>query len=184
MFNVGRHRGGVGADFSRLHQPRVNGLGQQRVVEFGDRCCAAPCGDLHQSGRVGHLAVDVDPAEPPPRDRIGDLGAQRLVAEPVPVFEEHQPQIGLHRHARPVEVRHERAKNRSSSNHSSTRASSPGSRKHTSGNTESHSDGCTFLVRSVPGFPYPTTVSTVSQAHTDTNRPDTPIAIDLLFRSK
>jgi hypothetical protein len=54
-------------------------------------------------GRVRHPAVDVDSAEPPPRDRLGHLPAQRLVAEPVAKLQGHQLQVGLDGHARPAQ---------------------------------------------------------------------------------
>src|ERR1700692_1278175 len=44
-----------------------------------------------------HRTVQRDPAEPPPCDRITDLPAQRLTAQPVAELQKHQPQIGLHR---------------------------------------------------------------------------------------
>ncbi len=103
VLDVSRHHGGVGADFSRLYQLRLDRFGQQRLVERGDRLVSAPGGDLHQGGRVRHFAVNVDAAEPAPRDRIGHLGAQGFVAQPVAVLEEHQPQVGFHRHARPAQ---------------------------------------------------------------------------------
>jgi hypothetical protein len=100
VVNVRRHHGGVGADFSRLHHPGLHRRGQEFLVQRGDRLLAAAGGELHQCRRVRQPAVDVDAAEPPPRDRVGHLGAQRLVAEAVAVLEEHQPQIRLHRDRR------------------------------------------------------------------------------------
>src|SRR5262249_33553394 len=41
-----------------------------------------------------------DPTEAPPSERVGDLLAERLVAEPVAVLEVHQPQIRLDRDRR------------------------------------------------------------------------------------
>jgi hypothetical protein len=51
---------------------------------------------------------------------VEQLGTQQFVPEPVAVFEEHQPQMGFHRHARPA-IRAPKngangAKNRSLSN--------------------------------------------------------------------
>jgi hypothetical protein len=48
-----------------------------------------------------------DPAETLPGDRVGDLPAQRLEAEPVAVLQEHQPQVRLDRHRRQPEHRME-----------------------------------------------------------------------------
>jgi hypothetical protein len=49
-----------------------------------------------QGGGVRHGLVQRDVAEPAPGDRVGDLAAQRLVAELVAVFEVQQSQQGLH----------------------------------------------------------------------------------------
>ena len=68
-----------------------------------------------------HLGIQRDPAEPPPGDRVADLGAQALLAQPVPELQEHQPQVAFDRLAfdrrgRPpeygVEVRRERREER------------------------------------------------------------------------
>jgi hypothetical protein len=59
-------------------------------VEFGDRWFSAPGGEFHR--RVREPGVDVDAAEPPPRDRVGYIRTQRFVSEAVVVFEDRQPQ--------------------------------------------------------------------------------------------
>ena len=61
---------------------------------------------LEESLRVLRALRDTerDPAEPSPRDRVRHLGAQRLVAEPVAVLEEHHPQIRLDRDRRSPET--------------------------------------------------------------------------------
>src|SRR5664280_2398380 len=56
-------------------------------------------------GRVRHRTVERDPAEPPPGERIAHFSAQRLVPQPVPELQEHQPQIDLHRRGRPADPR-------------------------------------------------------------------------------
>jgi hypothetical protein len=75
-------------------------LDQQRLIQRGDRIVAASGGDLHQRGRVRHPGSERDPAEPLPGDGIGHLPAQRLIAQPIPKLEKHQPQIALHRNRR------------------------------------------------------------------------------------
>jgi hypothetical protein len=75
-------------------------LGQQRLVQPVDRPLAASLGDLHQRRRVRHRAAQRHPAEPPPRQAVGHLGAQRFEPEPVAVLQEHHPQVGLHRDRR------------------------------------------------------------------------------------
>src|SRR6202023_514315 len=44
--------------------------------------------------------IQADPAEPPPGDRVADLRAQALIAQPVPELQE--PQRGNTRPAQPV----------------------------------------------------------------------------------
>jgi transposase-like protein len=60
-----------------------------------------------------HPTTQRDPTEPLPRDRVRHLPAQRLEPEPIPILQEHQPQIRLDRDRRPtmrgVEERHERS---------------------------------------------------------------------------
>ena len=73
VVNVRRHHGGVGADFSRLHHPGFDRLGQQFLVERSDRLLAAPGGDLHQRGRV---------REPARRCRCGRTAATRSSRTP------------------------------------------------------------------------------------------------------
>src|SRR6266699_2872667 len=56
--------------------------------------------------RFCRIALDGrDPAETAPRERVGDLLAQRLVTEPVAVLQVHQPQIRLDRDRRPANRR-------------------------------------------------------------------------------
>jgi hypothetical protein len=51
VVNVGRHHGGVGADFPHPQQLRLHRLGQ-RLVELVDHLVPTPGGDLHQGGRM------------------------------------------------------------------------------------------------------------------------------------
>lgn len=110
--HVRRHHGGIGAQPIGAQQLGIGGLRQKRLVAPDDCCGAAPGGELHQRRRVRDLAIDRDPAEPPPGDRVADLTAQALKAQPVAELQEHHPQVGLHRRRRPpdlrVEERHER----------------------------------------------------------------------------
>jgi hypothetical protein len=109
------HRG-VSPHPGGAQQLRLRGLGPQRLVQPRHRILAAPAGQLHQRGRVRHPPIERDPAKPPPADRVADLGAQALIAQPVAELEEHQPQIALHRRRWPadqrVEVRRERREER------------------------------------------------------------------------
>jgi len=105
VVNVGRHHGGVGADFSHPQQLALGGLGQQGLVERLDHLAPTSGGDLHEGGRVRHLPVDADAAEQSPRDRVGHLGTHRLVPQPVAKLQEHQPQVRLDRGRRPPEDR-------------------------------------------------------------------------------
>ena len=52
-----------------------------------------------------HRHPERDPAEALPGDRVGDLPAERLEAEPVAELQEHEPQVGLDRHRGPAEQR-------------------------------------------------------------------------------
>jgi len=76
------------------------------------RRAPAPGGQLHQRRRVWDLAVDRDPAEPSPGDRVRHLRAQAFIAQPVAELQKHHPQVDLHRRRRTahprVEERHER----------------------------------------------------------------------------
>ena len=114
--HIRRDHRGVGPHPGGAQQLLPGGLGPQRLIQPGHRLLPAPGGQLHQRGRVRHLAIQRDPAKPPPGDRIGHLGAQALIAQPVAELEEHQPQIALHRRRWPaehrVEVRRERGEER------------------------------------------------------------------------
>ena len=100
-----------------------------------------PGGQLHQRRRVRHRPVQAGPAGPPSGDRITDLRAQALIAQPVPELEEHQPHVALDRRSRPdwhqMKVRRERGKNTGSASSASTRASSSGSRSNPAGSRHS-----------------------------------------------
>ena len=98
------HRG-IGPHPRGAQQLLPGRLGPQRLVQPGHRALPAPGGQLHQRRRMRHLGVQRDPAEPPPGDRVADLRAQALIAQPVPELEEHQPQVTLHRRGRPAEHR-------------------------------------------------------------------------------
>ena len=108
----GSHDRRVGTDPVHPQQLRLRSLDQQSLVQRRDRAIPALGGDLHQRRRVRHPSAQRDAAEPLPRDRVGHLPTQRLVAQPVAELQKHQPQIGLHRYRRPtltsVEERHER----------------------------------------------------------------------------
>jgi hypothetical protein len=47
-----------------------------------------------------HPPAQGDAAKPLPGDRIGDLAAQQLIAQPVAELQEHHPQVGLDRDRR------------------------------------------------------------------------------------
>jgi hypothetical protein len=51
---------------------------------------------------MGHLPAQGDAAKPLPGDRIGDLAAQQLIAQPIAELQEHHPQVGLDRDRRPT----------------------------------------------------------------------------------
>ena len=110
--HVRRDHGGVCPDPAGAQQLRLGGLGQQRLVQSLHRGRPATSGQLHQRRRMWHRPVQGNPAEPPPGDRITDLPTQRLVTQPVPKLQKHQPQIRLHRRGRTpdprIEERHER----------------------------------------------------------------------------
>jgi len=78
----GDHRG-VGPDPVGPQQLGVRGLGQQRLVAPLHRRDSAAGRELHQRCWVRDLPIDRDPAEPTPRDRVADLPAQALLAQPV-----------------------------------------------------------------------------------------------------
>jgi hypothetical protein len=103
--DVRRHHRGVDPDPGAAQQFRLRRLGQQRLVQPVHRDRAAAGGQLHQRGRMRHRLLQTDPAEPPPRDRVRHLTAQRLEPQPVAELQEHQPQIGLHRRRRPTDPR-------------------------------------------------------------------------------
>ena len=110
--HVRLHHRGVGPHPIEADQPVLMRLRQQRFVQPVDRPRAATLGDLPQRRRVRHPCPQRHPAEPSPRQAVGHLGTQRFEAEPVPVLEDHHPQVGLHRDRRPtvrrVEERPER----------------------------------------------------------------------------
>jgi hypothetical protein len=110
--DIGTDHSGVGADPVDAQQLRARRPDQQRVVQRLHRRVPALGGDLHQRGRMRHPRAQRNPTEALPRDRIGHLATQRLIAQPVPELQKHQPQIGLHRNRRApitgIEMRHER----------------------------------------------------------------------------
>ena len=97
MVDVGLDDGGVDAQLAAAQDPLAGQLCQQRGVELVDRLGAGAADQLDQGGRVRHGLVQVDVAEPPPGDRVGDLAAQRPVAKLVAVLEVQQAQQGLDR---------------------------------------------------------------------------------------
>ena len=87
---------------TRRRRPRrVVGRGEQFPVQRLDQLGTAAAGQLADRRLVGHRRLEPDPAEPPPTDRVGHLDTQPLIAQPVAVLQEHQPQIGLDRDRRP-----------------------------------------------------------------------------------
>jgi hypothetical protein len=69
--------------------------------------CLITCGPARRTsltsvGRVRHRPIPWDPAAPP-RQRVGDLPAQALVAQPVAVFQVQQPQQRIDRDRRPAQ---------------------------------------------------------------------------------
>ena len=110
--HIRRDHRGVRPQPGRAQQLGLCGLGQQRLVAPIHRSDAAAGRELHQRRRVRDVAVDGDPAEPPPGDRVADLTAQALVSQVVTELQKHHPQVGFHRRRRPahsrVEERHER----------------------------------------------------------------------------
>jgi hypothetical protein len=75
---------------------------KQRLVQPVDGLLTQATGELDQGGRMGHPAAQGDAAESLPADRVGDLTAQQLIAQPVAVLEEHQPQVGVDRDRGPA----------------------------------------------------------------------------------
>jgi hypothetical protein len=52
-----------------------------------------------------HPPAQGDAAKPLPGDRVGDLAAQQLIAQPVAELQEHHPQVGLDRDRRAADDR-------------------------------------------------------------------------------
>ncbi len=105
VLDVGRHDGGVGPQPGHINDSCLDSLPDQSNVQFFDRGRTDPFGDLHQPGRVRCPLAERDPTEPKPTQRVGHLSAQRPEPEPIPVFQEHQPQERLHRDRRSTKVR-------------------------------------------------------------------------------
>jgi hypothetical protein len=103
--HVGLDHGGVQADLVGAQHLVGGGLGQQRPVQLADRGLAHPAGQLDQGGRVRHLPTQRDVAKPLPGDRVGDLAAQQLIAQPIAELQEHHPQVGLDRDRRAADER-------------------------------------------------------------------------------
>ena len=103
--HVGFHHGGIDADLVGAQHLVGGGLGQQGLVELVDHGGADPAGELDQGGRMRHLPAQRDAAKPLPGDRVGDLAAQQLVAQPVAELQEHHPQVGLDRDRRAADDR-------------------------------------------------------------------------------
>jgi hypothetical protein len=103
--HVGLDHGGVSADLVGAQQLVGGGLGQQCLIELADRGLADPAGQLDQRRRMGHLPAQGDAAKPLPGDRVLDLAAQQLIAQPVAELEEHHPQVGLDRDRRAADDR-------------------------------------------------------------------------------
>jgi hypothetical protein len=72
-------------------QPRRSCDHDRSTTPGPGRPASAAGGELHQRGRVRHPAIDRDPAQPPPRDRISHLTAQGFLAQAVAELAEHQP---------------------------------------------------------------------------------------------
>jgi hypothetical protein len=67
------------------------GLGQQGLIQPVHRGRPVPSRQRHQGRRMRHLPLQPDPAKPSPGDRIGHFPAQRLLPQPVPELQKHQP---------------------------------------------------------------------------------------------
>jgi hypothetical protein len=94
MVDVGGDDGGVDAQLAAAQQLAGRQLGQQRGVELAEHLWAGAADELAQRGRVWDGLIQGDAAEPPPGDRVGNLAAQRLVAELVAVLQVQQAQQG------------------------------------------------------------------------------------------
>jgi hypothetical protein len=103
MVDVGLDHGGVHPQLAPPQQLGRSQLGHQGGVELLDGGRAGPTHQLDQRGRMRHRPVQADTAEPPPPDRIADLGAQALVAKLGAVLQIQQPQQRVDRHRRPTQ---------------------------------------------------------------------------------
>jgi hypothetical protein len=83
------------------------GLLQQRPVHCSTTPGPQRAVILPSVDGCGTRGAQRDPAEPGSRDRVRDLPAQRLITQPVPVLEEHHPQVGLDRDRRATPQRGE-----------------------------------------------------------------------------
>jgi hypothetical protein len=95
--HIGADHGGIDPDLVGAEQFALGRAVQQGLVQLSDHRLAHPAGQLDQGGRVRHSATQGDAAEPLPADRVGDLAAQQLIAQPVAELQEHQPQVGIDR---------------------------------------------------------------------------------------
>lgn len=100
MVDVGRDDGGVDPERAAAQQLLAGELAKQRGVALGDHLRAGAADQLDQGRGMWHRRIQPDAAAPSPADRVGDLGAQRLVAELVAVLQVQQPQQRLDRHRR------------------------------------------------------------------------------------
>jgi hypothetical protein len=101
--DVGLDHGGVGADLVGAQHLVGGGGGQQRLVELREGRWADPAGELDQGGGVRHLPAQGDATKPLPGDRVGDLAAQQLIAQPIAELQEHHRQVGLDRDRWPAD---------------------------------------------------------------------------------
>jgi hypothetical protein len=152
--HIGGDHGGVGAELVGAQQLALDRPVQERLVQLGHGVLAQAAGELDQRGRVRHLAAEWDVAEPLPRDRVGDLAAQQLIAQPVAVLVEHQPQVGIDRDrgtaAHRIEVGPEGLDEHQVVSSRSTLVSSAGSPSTLAGKIASHRLACGLVVRSTP----------------------------------
>jgi hypothetical protein len=95
--HVGGDHGGVGADLVGAQHLVLGGGVEQGLVQRSDGLLAQAAGELDQGGRVRYLPAQRDAANPLPGDRIGDLAAHQLIAQPVAELQEHHPQVGVQR---------------------------------------------------------------------------------------
>jgi hypothetical protein len=100
VVDVGLHHRGIDPQLAGPQQLAGGELGHQRGVQLINHLGAGPPDQLDQRGRVRHGPVQADAAEPPPRDRVADLAAEGLVAQPVAVLQVQQPQQRVDRHRR------------------------------------------------------------------------------------